>query len=269
MDSTSDIKISVPSSRYLVYTSAGDYANLHLWLRRKRDFDLWVTYYGNQGPRYKDLSDFYNMHQGSKWQNLRNVYLKCPEIFNHYEAILAMDDDILINTAAINRLFAIRKKCDLWICQPSYDVRGKIRHKITAAQPGYFMRYVNFVENGCPVFRKDKLDEFMKVYDGSLGGNGVDYWFLKVLGSDIEGKCAIIDAIRCINPHDEKKSGVRECLIYEKLPWKELSAQLESRYGIKGHLLPQKEFSSIPNTLLSDHLASIFYRLFLNFRGGK
>ena len=263
MNSTSDIKISAPSSRYLVYTSAGDYANFHPWLRGKRNFDLWVTYYGNQGSRYKDLSDFYNMYQGSKWQNLRNVYLKWPEILEHYDAILAMDDDILINTANINRLFAIRKEFDLWICQPSYDVRGKIRHKITASQPSNLLRYVNFVENGCSVFRKDKLDEFMKVYDGSLGGNGVDYWFLKVLGSDIEGKYAIVDAIRCINPHDEKKSGVRECLIYEKLPWKELVIQLEPRYGIRGHLLPQKEFSAIPHKLLSDHLAAFYYRKFV------
>jgi hypothetical protein len=263
MDQTSDLKIGKPRSRYLIYTSAGDYANFNPWLRGKRDFDLWVTYYGKQGSRYKEIADFYNIHEGSKWQNLLYVYRQWPDILQHYEAVLVMDDDILITTASINRLFAIRKQYDLWICDPSFDVRGKIRHKITASQPGNFMRFVNFVENGCPVFRKDKLDEFMKVYDGSLGGNGVDYWYLHVLGPDLEGKVAIVDAVRCINPYDEAKSGKRECLIYEKMPWKELAAQLESRYGIKGHLLPQKEFGSIPNKSISDHLAAFYYRTFV------
>lgn len=261
-----DIKIGSSPSRYLVYTSAGDYANLRPWLKGKKDFDLWVTYYGDQGARYREIADHYNAHKGSKWQNLLEVTKRWPQVLGRYEAVLAMDDDVVIDTAAINRLFAVRRQYDLWICSAAFDARGIIRHKITGAQPGKFMRYVNFVENTCPVFRKDKLDEFMKVYDGSLFGNGVDYWYLEVMGPQAQGKIAIIDAIRCINPLADTKGGGREYLKLDQQPWKELSAQLESRYGIKGHLQPQKEFGAIANTSLADHLGALSYSLILFLR---
>jgi hypothetical protein len=43
------LNVDFPQSKYLVYTSAGDNANLHYWLERldgkkeNRNFDLWMT----------------------------------------------------------------------------------------------------------------------------------------------------------------------------------------------------------------------------------
>lgn len=261
MDRSVDTKIGVPSSRNLVYTSAGDWSNLHYWLKGNKKFDLWITYYGNKGPRYKESADFYNIRQGSKWQNLYDIYQRWPKILDHYEAILVMDDDILINASSIDRLFAIQKQYDLWVCQAAYDFRGKIRHQITSSKPENFMRYVSFVENTCPVFKKVKLDDFMKVYDGSLLGNGVDYWYLDVLGAETKDKFAVIDAVRCINPFDQDKGGTREYANIDKQPWKELSADLEGRYGIKSHLMPYKEYSFVPNKSICDQWSGFLYKV--------
>lgn len=202
--------IDKPKSRNLVFTSAGDKANIDFWLKGSRNFDLWVSYYGNEKNRYQDLSDFYISKKGAKFPNLQYVYQHWEDILNHYEAILVLDDDIIINGSEISRLFEIQKQYDLWVLQPAFDQRGKISFSITRVRPFSFLRYTNFVEMTCPLFRKDKLDAFMKVYDPSLIGWGTDWWFINSLAPEIKGNVAIVDEISCINPQDHMKGNQRE-----------------------------------------------------------
>ena len=196
--------------RNLVYTSAGDKANLDRWLRGRRNFDLWVTYYGDVPGSYASTGEFYNVRSGSKFGNLKFAYDTWPERFSRYDAVFVMDDDILISTDAINRLFEIRAAHDFWALQPAFSPLGKISWDITRAQWQCVLRFTNFIETTCPLFRRDKLDAFMTVYDPALISYGTDWWFVDVLGDDIDGKVAVIDAITCINPHDRSKGGVRE-----------------------------------------------------------
>ena len=62
--------IDRPNSRYLVFTSAGGNSNLLYWLKGYRNFDLWVSYYGDKKNRYKDHSDFYISKKGGKFPGL-------------------------------------------------------------------------------------------------------------------------------------------------------------------------------------------------------
>jgi hypothetical protein len=180
--------MNTPKSKYLVYTSAGDNSNLLYWLKNfnsrqvKRNFDLWITYYGSVKNKYKEVSEFYNMRQGAKFPNLLHVYQEWNDILAHYEAVFVMDDDIVIDCNRINHLFEIRKKYDLWLLQPAFDKIGKISHSITKMNPSCFLRYTNFVENTCPLFRKDKLDGFMEIFDPVLTGWGIDLWYHYFLG---------------------------------------------------------------------------------------
>ncbi|MGE3539053.1 MAG: hypothetical protein AB7N91_16675 [Candidatus Tectimicrobiota bacterium] len=203
-------KIGVPQAKYLVFTSAGDTANLHYWLQGERNFDVWITYYGDHTNRLRNVADFYNARKGGKFPNLHYVYTHWKEILAHYEAIMVMDDDIIIHGSDISKLFAIRQQYDLWILQPAFSPAGKVSHAITRVRPWAFMRYTNFVELTCPLFRKDKLDTFMAIYNPVLVGWGIDWWFLDVLGPQLENRVAIVDAIPCINPHDVDKGGRRE-----------------------------------------------------------
>jgi len=201
----------VHRSNYLVYTSVGDHSNIDTWLTGNQNFDLWVTYYGNQENRYKDISDHYNIRRGGKFPNLHYVYQKWKNILDQYQAILVMDDDIIINASSISRLFEIREKYDIWVLQPAFDLTSKISHPINRVKPFTFLRYTNFIEVTCPLFRKDKLDTFMKVYDPILVGWGIDWWFLYTIKPEInQNKVAIIDAIACHNPPAWEKGGKRE-----------------------------------------------------------
>lgn len=248
-----------PPSKYLVFTSAGDNANLHYWLKGYRNFDLWVTYYGNDKNRYKEISDYYNARKGGKWPNLYHVYQRWKDILSHYQAIFVLDDDIIINGSAISRLFDIQQKHDLWLLQPAFSPRGKISHSITRVKPFTLMRYTNFVESGCALFRKDKLDNFMKVYDPVLVGWGVDWWYLDSLGQNLTGKVAIVDAIPCINPHARTKGGQREIDLLQDLPtrienWNRIQAQHNIRSSMNGKV----EFNSVKHPFsISNFIHSI------------
>ena len=200
---------SEPRSRNLVFTSAGDRSNLRGWLEGRRDFDLWVAYYGAVRDTYREESDFYVAHKGSKFQNLHYCYQRWPDVFKHYDAVMVMDDDILIDATGISRLFAIRLEFDLWALQPAFRVLGKVSWDITRVHPRALLRFTNFIEMACPLFRRDKLDAFMAVYDPELVGYGIDWWFLHVMG-DVGRHVAVVDAVTCINPYDRSKGGVRE-----------------------------------------------------------
>jgi hypothetical protein len=193
--------------KYLVFTSAGDNTNFYNnWLNENRNFNLMVVYYGDIYNKYIDKCDYYLMRKGSKFQNLYYTYTNYKFIFNSYESFFILDDDIIINTNEINRLFNILKKYDLWILSPSYSIRSKISHSITKKLDNSFLRYTNFIEVGVPLFSKYALTKFMKVYDPILIGYGIDYWYIWVLGINKKNKYAICDEISCINPFSKSRS---------------------------------------------------------------
>ena len=245
---------------YLVYTSAGDHANLHRWLRGRRNFDLWITYYRDQEGRYADEADIYNSRKGSKFQNLRFAYDTWPDIFRAYDAVMVMDDDVVISGRTISRLFDLRQSLDLWVLQPAFNPLGKVSIPITRVQWQCTMRYTNFVEETCPLFRRDKLDHFMSVYDPVLPGYGIDWCFLHSLGPDLEGRVAIIDAITCTNPHDRAKGGVRE--IDTLQPRSQRVATWETvkhQYGIRNEEEGRREFRRVLKPLPARWLSPLIH----------
>lgn len=235
--------------KYLVFTSAGENANMEYWCNGTKSFDIWVVYYGNNGQKYRDLSDYYNTRSGSKFQNLSFIYRHYYQILLEYESIFVLDDDILINTETINELFEIRNKYNLWVLQPAFDPAGKISHPITQVNPACQLRYTNFVEVTCPLFRRDKLDYFMLFYDPVLVGWGIDWWFLDVLGPELNKRVAIVDQWPCINPRDYHKiEGQRE-INRLQLPEERWSSwlQIKKKYNVTSDDLGFCEYAQIQN----------------------
>ncbi len=158
-----------------------------------------------------------------------------------------LDDDVRIGARGISRLFEIRSERDLWVLQPAFSPLGKFSWPITRARPSSLLRFTSYVDVTCPLFRRDKLDQFMKVYDPVLAGYGIDWWFLEVLGPALEGKVAVVDEVPCVNPfHVFKGRGAREIDRLEPArarvaAWKEIKA----RYGITSDDRGCVEYSSV------------------------
>ncbi|MGH8140717.1 MAG: hypothetical protein ACREVV_21310, partial [Steroidobacteraceae bacterium] len=125
----------VPRSRNLVFTSAGDRSNLRAWLEGSRDFDLWVVYYGDRPGAFRDAADYYAARRGSKFQNLHYCYQHWRPLLARYDAIMVLDDDIVINATSVSELFRIRRELDLWALQPAFRLAGKISWDITRVRP--------------------------------------------------------------------------------------------------------------------------------------
>ena len=206
------------SERRLLFTSAGDntffYNN---WCDKNRNYDIWLVYYGNNDENYNKYSKYVDKiwrRKGSKFQNLYYLYQNNNDELMKYDRYLITDDDIIIATNDINKLFDISTEYNLWICQASFKSKiSRISHKITEQQKNNILRYTNFIEVTCPLFTKDCLIKLFNVFEPKLIGWGIDYLFIWVNGIDVKDKYAVIDSISCINPYEttkKNKNHVRE-----------------------------------------------------------
>jgi hypothetical protein len=199
--------------KYLVFTSAGDRHSIDQWLGPDRKYEVMVVYYGEDEFSLGHAVEYSVRRAGSKFQNLKFVHQNDSDFLGQFDAVFVLDDDIEIGTAAINELFEMRSRYDLAVLQPSFDRTGRISHQILASRPrtGCVGRVVNFVEVCCPLFRTDMLVRFLEHYDGSLTGWGIDWWYMEYLSRFQGFRAAVIDTIRCRNPHTtEKGTGPRE-----------------------------------------------------------
>ncbi len=227
------IKSSAGRSKNLVFTSAGDRSNVSLWLSGRRDFDLWIVYYGDSPQRYRDVADIYMQHKGTKFPNLHVCYALAPEVIARYEAVMVMDDDVVIHGSGISRLFEVRAREDLWALAPAFRSSGLVSWEVTRLQPSCKLRYTNYIEMTAPLFRRDKLDAFMRVYDPLLTGYGADWWFLHSFGPDSAGRIAVVDEVPCINPYARTKGGQREIdRVQSHEERKRIWRQIQQTYGV-------------------------------------
>jgi len=203
------------SGRWCVFTSAGDYNNVMSWLSglKDRPWDLIVAFYGDDDSKYRELRSVAKhifREKGSKCQNLKKLYSHNPNIFDNYDLILVSDDDFILRPIDITRLFEIAAEAGFWVCSPAFSTEGRISHDIMIwAGLESIYRTVTFLEISAPLFRADKLREFLAVYDGQLAGWGIDWWFCSHFGAGRDGRLAIIDDVVFWNPRDDQRSGGR------------------------------------------------------------
>jgi hypothetical protein len=260
--------MDAPRSPNLVFTSAGDRANLRGWLRGRRDFDLWVVYYGDRPDMFRAEADLYGQQKGSKFQNLHHCYQEQRQLFSRYDAVLVMDDDVLIDGTAISRLFDIRRDLDLWVMQPAFRLGGKISWDITCVRPSTKLRYTNFVEMTCPLFRRDKLDRFMDVYDPRLSAYGIDWWFLQTLGGHDAKRVAVVDEVTCVNPTDRTKDGIREIdRLESKAERMRVWDYMKKRHNLIEY--EHMEFGSVERSALAAMAGVLRYSLDWTYAGAK
>jgi hypothetical protein len=192
------------SKKYLVYSSIGDRTRFpEFWLNEpeKRNFDLWVTYYGERddAPHRSNVDRYFKAH-GGKFQNFYKIHEAHREEILEYDAVFIVDDDIEIGTEDINRLFDIRQSYDLWILQPAFEPHSRISHDVTARIPGALLHFTNLVEMCVPMFSRQALTRFMDRFDPELVSWGTDYFYIWVNGINFRNRYAVVDAVTCVNP---------------------------------------------------------------------
>jgi hypothetical protein len=242
---TGELRPSRVPARFLVFTSAGDRGKVRHWVDGPREFDLWISYYGDADDPLQGIADYYVRRKGSKFQNLHHAFQTSPEVLSLYEAIMVADDDIIISAKDLNRLFHIREAYDLWALQPAFTTWGKVSWPITRVRRNCLLRYTSFIEMTCPLFRYDKLADFMAVYDPVLVGWGCDWWFLHTMGVESKGHIAVVDEISCLNPRDQIKGGREIDKLQPAAVRAATWARVKAQQGIRIDELPMVEYDRL------------------------
>lgn len=162
-------------------------------LKGDADFDLHLLIYDGSYNKFCNDSDFVACDAGYKMDMIYRYLHRHPELFEKYEYFFLLDDDIVISTEDVNRLFSMMREYQLKIAQPSLVV-SYYTYKHTAFHPFYILRYTNFVEMMMPCFSRDALKAVLPTFEQKIRWCGIEMHWPVLVGSNHKDM-AIVDAV--------------------------------------------------------------------------
>ncbi len=214
MKTISPENINMPK-RYLVICTVGTHDSAHKqWIDPARNFDLFLVNYGDIPGLYKEDADRYFEIPGFKLQILAQAIRESIKEVSEYYAVWLPDDDLDgISVTQVNKLFRFFEDYELDLAQPAV-ANEYFNHIVTHRQPGCRMRFVNFVEMMCPLFRTEVLLDQLHLFSLNQSGMGIDYlWSQNTLKWKLPGNplyhknVAIIDEISVVHRKKMSLSG--------------------------------------------------------------
>ena len=162
-------------------------------LKGDADFDLHLLIYDGSYNKFCNDSDFVACDAGYKMDMTYRYLHRHPELFEKYEYFFLLDDDIVISTEDVNRLFSMMREYQLKIAQPSL-VMSYYTYKHTDFHPFYILRYTNFVEMMMPCFSRDALKAVLPTFEQKIRWCGIEMHWPVLVGSNHKDM-AIVDAV--------------------------------------------------------------------------
>jgi len=182
----------------LAIVRCGD-ASLHgAWANGVRNFDVAISYFGDDHEKTFPEATYVHRAKGGKWDGLAAFFQEFPEAVEKYDYFWLPDDDILATTVDINALLDIGEEHHLHVFQPALDEDSYYSHLITLKHPSFRIRYTNFVEIMAPVLSRQILKNTLPLIQTSRSGFGLDFLWPQMVG-ELSGEngagCAIVDDI--------------------------------------------------------------------------
>lgn len=180
--------------RFLIIARVGDNSLHQGWLepRDQINFDLCISYYGDEPDRYKEDSDFYFARKGPKWPIIKEIVDLLGDKIKQYDAVWVPDDDLKTNANTIHQMFETFVEQKLELAQPALTRDSYYSHSITLQKSDYLLRYSPFVEIMAPIFSRNFLHVCSKTFDINQSGWGIDLIWPTLLDHS-DRKIAIID----------------------------------------------------------------------------
>jgi hypothetical protein len=259
------------NKKNLVISPVGDKSYHKSWLNgRQRHFDIMLIYFGMEDNRYIEDADYYLcIRDLFKYETIKAAIDKYPDVIRSYESIWLPDDDIITVSKSINKLFAIFHYYKLSLAQPA--LKGKVSHKITREDLGCALRYTNFVELCCPLFKTELLFEILPMLTLNRSGWGIDYLWSKHC-KDNNKQMAIVDRPVVYHVPSSKKGDRTEH--YQKLaglgidPRHDLKLVIE-KFNLAERYLQHEVYDSVKVSIILKIIRILKNRLFAILRVGK
>ncbi len=222
------------SKKALVVIRCGD-ASLHPeYVNQHADFDVVLSYFGNDLPY--DLTHIQYVHycKGSKWEGLNAFFQANPSIWQAYDYIWLPDDDLSSDVANINQFLQIAAQERFDLAQPGLTHNSYWSFLITRQVKGLRYRVSNFVEVMAPLFSRSAFAVCVDTFAENKSGFGLDFLWRTLLKGR---KIGIIDqtpvfhtrpvgsagngmgaqkAGHVVTPRDERKALFKKYRIFAK-----------------------------------------------------
>ena len=169
------------SKKALVVIRCGD-ASLHPeYVNQHADFDVVLSYFGNDLPY--DLTHIQYVHycKGSKWEGLNAFFQANPSIWQAYDYIWLPDDDLSSDVANINQFLQIAAQERFDLAQPGLTHNSYWSFLITRQVKGLRYRVSNFVEVMAPLFSRSAFAVCVDTFAENKSGFGLDFLWRTLL----------------------------------------------------------------------------------------
>ncbi len=218
-------------NKALIVTRIGRKSIHGNWLDGQREFDVAFSCYDKSIPEIIGRGVDFEYRPGFKVIGYDGFLKNRRSLWQQYEHICLMDEDLLAETETLNRMFRLCREHDLKIAQPALSHDSHFTFGGLLQQPRWLLRYVNYIEMMCPIFRKDVLDVVAPLY--GLGyESGIDLVWCNLVAEGPRD-FAVIDScpIRHTEPVGDRKGengftggrvyedDIFACLAQFGLPW--------------------------------------------------
>jgi hypothetical protein len=148
--------------------------------RERENFDVGISWYDEGTAADFGMADgALFVHDGWGATALEgNVLMQaeCRELFERYDYVCFMDDDMVGDAAGVSRMFDSCRRLGLDIAQPAIVAREDSfnNHPITAVHTGFSVRFTNHVEPNAVVMSARVLQRLVSLQVGAASAYGVE-----------------------------------------------------------------------------------------------
>ena len=185
---------SAEKRKYLVWVQSKVGSEFFSWYREStRNWDLLINYYDNNQSR-PDIGEYVISQNGTKFTAIFNVW-RYTNIFESYEYIIFIDDDLVFKYKAIDEYFKFISKNALDLSQPSLTAGSYCVWPVFFNKKPKGCRCTNGVEIMMPALSQRAISIMAPYFSLSVSGFGLDLLFAK-LAEENKLKVAVVDSIK-------------------------------------------------------------------------
>ncbi len=202
------LKQTQTGKRYLLVSRIGRKSLHNCWLGTpdSRNFDVLLSAYDLNVPRLDSDEVHFEYRKGPKVEGYNRILQEHRELLRQYHYVGFFDEDLKASTDTLNTAFRVSEELNVKISQPSLTWNSHFTYAALLRQPGLSIRYINFIEMMCPIFRQDILWQVAPLF--SLGvESGIDLIWCNLV-KDSPQDFAVLDCapIRHTEPVGGQKS---------------------------------------------------------------
>ena len=178
--------------RQLLVVRAGDQSLHQGWLSPTPEFDLFVSYYGDQPGRFEDEATRYETRKGVKWPALTALAHEHTQFLSEYDYVGLIDDDVRATATDWNGVFRMGRMIGADVFQPALTVNSYLNwsHMRRDDDPQVVARTVGMVEQMAVIFSRQAFARVIGTFAKNITGWGMEaYWLRRLPGC----RAAVID----------------------------------------------------------------------------